>query len=258
MSVWVGISPVIGAGSLEGFAVGAAVSGASFLAITAPRRLRRRRATAVDACGVPVSASSAEAGTLDAELCRVEAFGAGAETEPPAQPQPGAQRLAQPQPGAERVAQPQPGAERVAQPQPEAERVAQPQPHAQDDAAWSSPAGHDSRPAAYRSRHRLGDPVPGRAAPGGVSGRRARRRGAFLPGAFPSWASQDDAQPDTPFPDVASCDVAFPDGTFRSSRRPEARRLPRHAAPAVSFGAKVSGRVMGLFAARPLAGGAPG
>ena len=248
MSVWVGISPVIGAGSLEGFAVGAAVSGASFLAITAPRRLRRRRATAVDACGVPVSASSAEAGTLDAELCRVEAFGAGAETEPPAQPQPGAQRLTQPQPGAERVAQPQPGAE----------RLAQSQPHAQDDAAWSSPAGHDSRPAAYRSRHRLGDPVPGRAAPGGVSGRRARRRGAFLPGAFPSWASQDDAQPDTPFPDVASCDVAFPDGTFRSSRRPEARRLPRHAAPAVSFGAKVSGRVMGLFAARPLAGGAPG
>jgi len=238
MSVWVGISPVIGAGSLEGFAVGAAVSGASFLAITAPRRLRRRRAAAADACGVPVSASSAEAGTLDAELCRVEAFGAGAETEPPAQPQPGAERVAQPQPGAE--------------------RVAQPQPHAQDDAAWSSPAGHDSRPAAYRSRHRLGDPVPGRAAPGGVSGRRARRRGAFLPGAFPSWASQDDAQPDTPFPDVASCDVAFPDGTFRSSRRPEARRLPRHAAPAVSFGAKVSGRVMGLFAARPLAGGAPG
>ena len=248
MSVWVGISPVIGAGSLEGFAVGAAVSGASFLAITAPRRLRRRRATAVDACGVPVSASSAEAGTLDAELCRVEAFGAGAETEPPAQPQPGAQRLTQPQPGAER---------RLAQSQPGAERLAQSQPHAQDDAAWSSPAGHDSRPAAYRSRHRLGDPVPGRVAPGGVSGRRARRRGAFLPGAFPSWASQDDAQPDTPFPDVASCDVAFPDGTFRSSRRPEARRLPRHAAPAVSFGAKVSGRVMGLFAARPLAGGAP-
>jgi hypothetical protein len=51
--------------------------------------------------------------------------------------------------------------------------------------------------------------------------------------------------------------VAFPDGTVRSSARPEGRRLPRHAAPAVGFGTKVSGRVTGLFAARPLPGGAP-
>jgi hypothetical protein len=213
MSTWVGISPLIGAGSPAGFAVGATVSGAFFLVITAPRRLRRRRAAAAGAPGVPVSARSAEAGTLDAELCRVETFGAGAE----------------------------------------AERVAQPQPGAQDEATWTSLTGRDRRSAAYRSRHRLGDPIPGRAARGGASAGRARRSGAFWPGGFPSWASQDDAQPDTPFPDVAFSDVAFPDGTFSSSRR----RLPRHAAPAVSFGTKVSGRVTGLFAARPLAGGAP-
>ena len=170
MSVWVGISPLIGAGSFEGFAVGATVSGAFFLAITAPRRLRRRRAAAAGgARGVPVRASSAEAG-----------------------------------------------------------------------------------PAAYRSRHRLGDPSPGRAARGGTSAARTRRSGAFLPRALPSWASRDDAQPDTPVPDVA-----FPDGTVRSPRRPEVRRLPRHAAPAAGFGTRVSGRVTGLFAARPLAGGVP-
>jgi hypothetical protein len=80
MRVWVGISPLIGAGSLEGFAVGATLSGAFFLAITAPQRLRRRRASAAGARGVPVRASSAEAGRLAAGLCRVEAFGTGAVT----------------------------------------------------------------------------------------------------------------------------------------------------------------------------------
>lgn len=220
MSVWVGISPLIGAGSLEGFAVGATLSGAFFLAITARRRVRRRRASAAGARGVPVSAisadtSSAETAALDAGLCSAEAFVA------------------------------------------EAERVDQPQAGPQGDASWTSPTGRDGRSDAYRSRHRLGDPVPGRAARDGSAAGRARRSGAFRPSASPGWASRDNAQPDTPFPDVAFSDVAFPDGTFRSSRRPEVRRLPRHAAPTVSFGTKMSGRVTGLFAARPLAGGAP-
>jgi len=269
MSVWVGISPLIGAGSLEGFAVGATVSGVFFLAITAPRRLRRRRAAAAGARAVAVSASSAEAGTLDAEFYRVESSGAGAgagaertgagaeRTGAEVQPQPSAEveQLAQPQLGAdaERLAQPQLGADAERK----AEQLAQSEPGAQDDATWTSPAGHDSRSPAYRSRHRLGDPIPGRAAGGGAPAGRARRSGALLPHVFPSWASPDDSEPDTPFPDLASSDVAFPDGTFRSSRRRDARRLPRHAAPAVSFATKVSGRVTGLFAARPLAGGAP-
>jgi hypothetical protein len=169
MSTWVGISPVIGAGSLEGFAVGATAAGALFLAIAAPRRLRRRPAAAAGAHGAPVSASSAEAEAFD-----VGPFGAG----------------------------------------------------------WTSPTGRGGRADAYRSRHRLGDPIP------------------------------DGAMPDTSFPDVALpgvpfTDVAFPGGLFRSPRRPVVRRLPRHAAPTVSFGTKVSGRVTGLFAAWPLAGGAP-
>jgi hypothetical protein len=217
--------------------------------------------------GVPVSAScvqtsSAEAGAFDAGLCGVEAFGAEAErvahpgaqdeAERVARPQPGAQDD-QPQPGAQGD-QPQPGAQGD-QPQPGAQGD-QPQPAAQDDASWTLPTGRDGRDGAYRSRHRLGDPIPGPAAGGGAPVGRTRRGGAFPPSAFPGWASRDDAQPDSLFPDVAFSDVAFPDGTFKSWRRPEVRRLPRHAAPAVSFGTKVSGRITGLFAARPLAGGA--
>jgi hypothetical protein len=252
MSLWVGISPLIGAGSLEGFAVGATVSGAFFLAITAPRRVRRRQAVAAGTRGGPASTSRAETGSveigaLDAGLCGAEAGLSGAEAFA------------------------------------EAGRVAQPQPGAQDDASPTSPAGQDGptgqdgRAAAYRSRHRLGDPIPdgaargggsagrtplgggsaGRTPLGGGSAGRTRRGGAFPRGAFRGWASRDHAQPDTPLRDVASCDVAFPDGAFGPARRPEVRRLPRHAAPAVSFGTKVSGRVTGLFATRPLAGGAP-
>jgi hypothetical protein len=198
MSTWVGISPVIGAGSLEGFAVGATVTGAFLLAITAPRRLRRRQAAA-GTHSAPGSARSPEA----------EAFDAGSS-----------------------------GAE--------VER-AQSQPGAQEDVGCTPPTGRAARTAraagaagaagaAYRSRHRLGDPIPD--------------------GALPGAAPRDDAQPDTPFPDVAFADAAFPGGVFRPSRRPAAR-LPRHAAPTVSLGTKVSGRVTGLFAARPLAGGAP-
>jgi hypothetical protein len=45
MSTWVGVTPLIGAGSLDGFAVGALMSGACSLAIIAPRRARRRKLT---------------------------------------------------------------------------------------------------------------------------------------------------------------------------------------------------------------------
>src|SRR6202034_4430582 len=38
MSTWVGMGPVIGPGSLDGFAVGVMMSGAVFLTLTAPRR----------------------------------------------------------------------------------------------------------------------------------------------------------------------------------------------------------------------------
>jgi hypothetical protein len=46
MSDWIGLLPVIGTGSLEGFALGVLASGACFLALTAPRRSRGRGAAA--------------------------------------------------------------------------------------------------------------------------------------------------------------------------------------------------------------------
>jgi hypothetical protein len=44
MSTWVSAAPVIGAGSLDGFAIGALMTGACALAVTAPRRTRGRKA----------------------------------------------------------------------------------------------------------------------------------------------------------------------------------------------------------------------
>jgi hypothetical protein len=44
MSTWVGMAPVIGSSSLDGFAIGALMSGACALAITAPRRAQARQA----------------------------------------------------------------------------------------------------------------------------------------------------------------------------------------------------------------------
>jgi hypothetical protein len=235
MSTWVGISPVIGAGSLEGFAVGATVTGAFLLAITAPRRLRRRPAAAAGTRSAPGGASSPEAEAFDAGSFGVGSFGAGAGA--------GAGSFDAGWFGAE------------------AERAAQSQPGAQEDVGWTPPTRRADRAVAYRSRHRLGDPIPDGALPGAAFRDDAQPDTPFPDVALPGAASRDDAQPDTPFPDVALPDVAFPDvafpgGVFRPSRRPAAR-LPRHAAPTVSFGTKVSGRVTGLFATRPLAGGAP-
>jgi hypothetical protein len=201
MSIWAHISPLITADSLAGFGLGATLSGAFFLAFTAERGPRRRQAAAgirdvpVSARNTEAGASSAETEAVDAGLCGVAAFGAEAEA------------------GAE--------AEWVEQLRSRAEDD-QPRPGVQDEVSGTSPAGRDARPAAYRSRHRLLDPIPGRGARHRSPVGHTPRSGAFAPG-----------------------DVAFPDGTFRSSRRPEVRRLPRHAAPAVSFGTRVSGRVTG-------------
>ena len=46
MSDWIGVLPVIGTGSLDGFALGVLASGACFLALTVPRRSRGRDAAA--------------------------------------------------------------------------------------------------------------------------------------------------------------------------------------------------------------------
>jgi len=84
-------------------------------------------------------------------------------------------------------------------------------------------------PGGYQSRHRRGDPIPG------------PRRGAH--------------------PHVVFADAEFPERTSGSPARPDVRRLPRHAAPSVSFGSRITGlgsRMTGLFATRALASGARG
>ena len=124
MSAWVSAVPAFGVDSLDGFAIGALMSGACALAITVPRHARARRAQ----------------------------------------------------------------------------------------------AGRDGRTACgYRSRHRIGDPVP------------VLSRGDGATAVFPD-AEVTFADAEAMFPDA---EVAFPDAEIgdhelRSARRPEARRLARH------------------------------
>jgi hypothetical protein len=76
MSAWASAAPVIGTGSLDGFAIGALMSRACALAITAPRRARRLSA-------VRGGAQAAERNgwlcdhVMAAEAVRIEAAGAG-------------------------------------------------------------------------------------------------------------------------------------------------------------------------------------
>src|SRR4030081_3091665 len=58
MSTWVGMAPVIGSSSLDGFAIGALMSGACALAITAPRRAQARQAPTARDGSAPVAERS--------------------------------------------------------------------------------------------------------------------------------------------------------------------------------------------------------
>ena len=105
--------------------------------------------------------------------------------------------------------------------------------------------------------------------PDAARGRRSHRRQADAP--FPDEPSPGDGWLD-PLPDPALPgtsqgsgrledpfpDLEFPDDSFWPSKRPGPRRLPRHAAPAVGLGSKLSHRVAALFGVRPLASGARG
>ena len=337
MSTWVGMGPVIGPGSLDGFAIGVMMSGAVFMAVTAQRRTRRRPALAAGGSGmlaagprewlsgrpfrrpgvprlsraprvseIPQPSGASGARASDADALEPGAFEAGAFGPSPF----GAGPFAA-------------GAERLARPD---------EPGAYSDTGWHLTVGDDGRVAGgHRSRHRLNEPLPGMTSPDraprggasrdsgphgrGVAGRRSgggfpdsafpesafperelpeagfpdvsfpgeeprdaewldelpemaprdaggldplpgmapRDRGRLEP-AFPDWVSGDDAPfpngaaPEPRRPDVEFPDVAFPDGTFGTSKRPEPRRLPRHAAPAVGLGSKVSHWMNGLFA----------
>jgi hypothetical protein len=240
MSTWVGISPVIGAGSLDGFAIGAMMSGTFFLAITAPRRAQRRQLAAARAGGALATgprawlrehltaatraATSPDAATVSELPCPVV----------PAQDASG----------------------------PDDEQVTQPDgPVVGDDAPKTIRDGKAA--GGYRSRHRLGDPIAGGALPAESSAGDTRRRraipeSAFLGRIFPGSAFLAETPGDEAQSDDQGPDIEFPDGTLATSKHPESRRLPRHAAPTVRLSSKLSHKVTGLFAARPLASGARG
>jgi hypothetical protein len=223
MSTWVGIAPLIGSGSLDGFAIGALASGACFMAVTAPRRARKRRAAAAGH-GALISART---DWLCEHVMAAEAFPAGEE------------------------------------------RLMPPEDPGVSDLGLTSPARRDARSGG--GRHRLGDPIPGSALPGSAFPGQASGEGAtvaFPDGSLPAGTSRHAALPDDGLHgagsrggarrDAAPPDLAFPDGAFGNPKRPEQRRLPRHAAPAAGLGSRVSSLMSGLFAGRALIGGAHG
>jgi hypothetical protein len=170
MSAWVSAAPVIGTGSLDGFAAAALMSVVGAMAITAPRRSWR---------------PSAARGGAQAD----ESFGAAAE------------------------------------------RLARPEEFGTPGKGRSAGGRYGRAEGGYRSRHRRGDPIPGQAPRDGVS------------------------------PGIVFADAQLALVPFASARRLEARRPPRHAAPSVGLGGRISGfgsRMTGLFATRALASGARG
>lgn len=269
MSTWAGVTPLIGAGSLDGFAVGALMSGACSLAIVAPRRGRRRQvAAACHGLALPVGRPE----KLGQHVKPADVLGAGPE------------------------------------------RTAQGAELGTTDVSFLASRG--SGPSGgYRSRHRLGDPIPSRdgasrdgasrdrmsrdgtgpasaprtsepgtAVPGAVEPRSAEP-GAVVPGVVvprvvvpgavvprivvpPPRTSRRAAIPDSAFsghersgdgahPHPEFPELAFPDGTFGTSKRPEGRR-PRHAAPAVGFSSKMTTWMTSLVPARAVASGVHG
>jgi len=361
MSTWVGMGPVIGPGSLDGFAIGVMMSGAVFMAVTAQRRTRRRPAVAAGGSGMltagprewlsrhPFRRPGARAPRVS-EIPALSGASSACEVSGSRDFDPDAFEPGAFEPGAFEAGAfgPSPfgagpfaaGAERLARPD---------EPGAYSDTGWHLTVGDDGRVAGgHRSRHRLNEPLPGAMSPdrtprGGTSrdsgprgraftGGARRSSGGFPDSAFPDSAFPDSAFPDSafpdsapperdfpetgfpdvsfpgdeprdvewldelpdvtprdaggldplpdmtprdrghlepPFPDWASGgdgplpngasrergrpdvefpDIAFPDGTFGTSKRPEPRRLPRHAAPAVGLGSKVGHWMNGLFA----------
>src|SRR5258708_12530531 len=122
MSTWAGVAPAIGTGYLDGFAIGALMSGACVLGITAPRRAQARHVPRARAGAVVAERS----GWLCEHVMAAEVAGTGVSAEAF---------------GA--------GAERLARPE---------EPGALGDGR--SAAGREGRAGGrYRSRHRLGDPI---------------------------------------------------------------------------------------------------
>lgn len=240
-----GAAPMIGVGSLNGFAVGALVSGACALAITSPGRMRKRRAARG---GTPPTAVSS--GWLCEHVMAHEYRMAAEERVASGPALSGEHRI--PGAGAPDVTGEPSRAGGAAD-----ERLARPE-ELGTRPAEALADGRGSRAMGYRSRHRLGDSVPARpspggpqdhALPGGTSPDRRAGDGAPRNGkrpAFPDSAFPESGLPGIASPNGARRDVTFPDDSFG---RQGSRRIPRHAAPAVGFAA----RMTGLLVTRALA-----
>jgi hypothetical protein len=219
---------MIGAGSLDGFAIGALMTGACALAVTAPRRTRERKAPSA-----PDGALAAEEGgwlcehVLAAETAweevAAEAAVAGSFPTLAAPSETVAPELvaAAMVPGlvAEAVASAV-GAEAF---EASAERLASYEEFA------ARRRGAAKIASGYRSRHRLGDPASGSTHWDGV--------------------------------ELVFADPQPSDQALGSPKRTEARCIPRHAAPSAGLGGRLTGfgnRLTGLFAGRALASGARG
>ena len=238
MSALASAAPVIGTGSLDGFAAGALMSVVCAMAITAPRRVQRPSA----------AHGGAQAADRNGLLCEhvmaTEAVGFGLAAE-----------VAGPEPTVEAV-----GTARTAMAWTRladeslgavAERLAGPEELGAQCKGDSADGRCDGAAVGYRSRHRCGDPLLDGAPRGGMSPDSVFPRIGFVCGR--SWR---DAHPDIEFSDAELPLVPFP-----SPRRPEARRPPRHAAPSIGLRSRIAGigsRVTGLFAIRALASGARG
>jgi hypothetical protein len=263
MSTWVGVAPLIGAGSLDGFAIGALASGAFFLAITASRRGRKRRAFAL----------SGRSGPHEEWLCEhvmaAEAFPACAERLVPGDT-PDLQHQGQGSGTGVADQDGRVGPAAQAGESPARRFLAGTAGHGR---GWTFPAGRGGRAArSYHSRHRrLGDPIPGSASPGrwSVGGGGVPREAAASPDdLLPAGTSRHAAFPDSALHGASRGGVhrppelAFPDDTFGTSGRPEVRRLPRHAAPGTGLSRKLGTRMSSLMASRTatraLIGGAHG
>lgn len=245
MSAWVGVAPLIGAGSLDGFAIGALASGACFLAITALRRGRKRYGLALSDGRGP------KEGWLCEHVMAAEAFPAYAERLaqpyiPDLEPESEDNRLDAAGPddgvsGADQFAHADEFAHADqfadADRDGSADRDGEDDPASQGDDGldWMSPLSQGDQAGQERGWAFLASGY-GRAA-GSYHSR--HRRGAHRPP-----------------------ELAFPDETFGTSRRPDVRRLPRHAAPATGLSSRLSARMSSLMtsliATRVLTGGAHG
>jgi hypothetical protein len=260
MSTWLGVGSVVGAGSLDGFAVGVMTAGAFFLAITAPRHAQRRQITVAGAprhlgagpagwlrrratapgprgrrAAAPGFRGSQSAGAFGVGRFEPGAFEAGGfglgpfenVTPEPDAPAAGAW-------GAEAFGA---GAERLMQPHEVSAR--------NEGGRALSAAAEGMDTGGYRHRHRLGGPIPGSASPGrpprGVVRRSGPGSGAvpggpvrgseFPGGAFPEGRFPDSELGDGPFadgaspenglPDNALGDPPFPDSAPRGGRFPD-------------------------------------